>query len=388
MAGPLTGLKIIEMAGIGPGPFAGMLLADMGADVIRVDRPGGGSMGATDNPADVLQRGRRSIAVNLKSEQGVETVLKLLEGADIVTEGFRPGVMEKLGLGPAVCMARNPRLIYARMTGWGQHGPLASAAGHDINYIALTGALAAIGNKESGPVPPLNLLGDFGGGSLYLIMGILAALYERNNSGQGQVIDAAITDGVISLMAAVQGLAGMGLWDDSTRESNLLDGGAHYYDTYECADGEWVSIGSIEPQFYALLAEKLDLPELLGADGKADFAVQFDKAQWPIFKENIEARIRTKTRAQWCEIMEGTDVCFAPVLNMTEAAQHPHNQARASFVEVGGHTQAAPAPRFSRTPSQVGRPPVAPGTDTDSILAELGLDAASIAALKATGAIS
>jgi alpha-methylacyl-CoA racemase len=388
MAGPLAGLRIIEMAGIGPGPFAGMLLADMGADVIRVDRPGGGNMGATDNPADVLQRGRRSIAVNLKSEAGVETVLKLLESADVVTEGYRPGVMEKLGLGPDVCLARNPKLIFARMTGWGQEGPLSHAAGHDINYIAITGALASIGNKESGPVPPLNLIGDFGGGSLYLIMGILAALYERNKSGKGQVIDAAITDGVISLMAAMQGLEGVGVWDGDTRQSNMLDGGAHYYDTYECADGEWVSIGSIEPQFYALLAEKLELPELLDENGLADFAAQFDKAQWPIHKENIAARIRTKTRDQWCEIMEGTDVCFAPVLTMREAPEHPHNRARGSFVEVGGYTQTAPAPRFSRTASEVGRHPVLPGTDTDSILAELALDADTIAALKSEGAVS
>ena len=388
MAGPLAGLRIIEMAGIGPGPFAGMLLADMGADVVRVDRPGGGNLGATDNPADVMQRGRRSIAVNLKSEAGVETVLKLLETADVVTEGFRPGVMEKLGLGPDVCLARNPKLIFARMTGWGQEGPLSHAAGHDINYIAITGALAAIGNKESGPVPPLNLLGDFGGGSLYLVMGILSALYERNNSGKGQVIDAAITDGVISLMAAIQGLEGVGVWDGSARQSNMLDGGAHYYDTYECADGEWVSIGSIEPQFYALLAEKLELPGLLDENGQADFAAQFDKSQWPIHKENIAARIRTKTRAEWCEIMEGTDVCFAPVLTMQEATKHAHNQARGSFVEVAGHTQTAPAPRFSRTPSEVGRHPVSPGTDTDSILAELGLDADTIADLKSAGAVS
>jgi len=388
MAGPLQGLRVIEMAGIGPGPFAGMLLADLGADVIRVDRPGGGAMGATDNPADVLQRGRRSIAVNLKDPQGVATVLKLVEGADVLTEGYRPGVMEKLGLGPQECAACNPGLIYARMTGWGQEGPLSHAAGHDINYIAITGALAAIGRKESGPVPPLNLLGDFGGGSLYLVMGILSALYERSRSGKGQVIDAAITDGVISLMAAIQGFQGVGLWDDRARGGNMLDGGAHYYDTYECADGEWVSIGSIEPQFYTLLAEKLELPELLGEDGKADFAAQFDKRQWAILKENIAARIRTKTRAEWCDIMEGTDVCFAPVLSISEAPTHPHNRARGSFVDVQGHWQTAPAPRFSRTPGQVGRLPVRPGTDTDSILAELGMDAATIAALKQSGAVS
>jgi alpha-methylacyl-CoA racemase len=369
MAGPLAGLKVIEIAGIGPGPFACMLLADMGADVIRVDRVGGGNLGATDHPADVLQRGRRSIAVNLKSPEGVDTVLKLIENADVLTEGYRPGVMEKLGLGPQVCLERNPKLVYARMTGWGQEGPLSQAAGHDINYIAITGALASIGRGDAGgPVPPLNLLGDFGGGSMYLIMGILAALYERNQSGAGQVIDAAITDGVISLMAAIQGFEGVG-------------------DTYECADGKWVSIGSIEPQFYAELASKLDMPELLDENGQVDFMRQFDKSQWKILKENISARIATKTRDEWVEIMEGSDVCFAPVLTMAEAPQHHHNAARESFVEVGGFTQTAPAPRFSRTPGEVGRHPVKPGNDTEAILAELGLDTGSIAALKSSGAV-
>ena len=389
MAGPLAGLKVIEMAGIGPGPFACMLMADMGAEVIRVDRVGGAGMGATDSPADVLQRGRRSIAVNLKSEEGVETALNLLDTADVVTEGYRPGVMEKLGLGPDVCLARNPGLVYARMTGWGQHGPLSQAAGHDINYIAITGALASIGRGDnSGPVPPLNLLGDFGGGSLYLVMGILAALYERGQSGQGQVIDAAISDGVISLMAAIQGFEGTGMWDGEQRQSNMLDGGSHYYDTYECADGKWISIGAIEPRFYSLLAAKLDMPELLDENGEVDFMGQFDKAQWKILKENIAARFRTRTRAQWCEIMEATDVCFAPVLTMREAVRHPHNVARQSFVNIGGCDQTAPAPRFSRTPSAVGREPVVAGTDTDQILSELGLDADTIAGLRETGAVS
>ncbi len=388
MAGPLAGLKVIEIAGIGPGPFACMLLADLGADVIRVDRIGGGNLGATDHPADVLQRGRRSIAVNLKSPEGVETVLKLIEGADVLTEGYRPGVMEKLGLGPETCLERNPRLVYARMTGWGQEGPLSKSAGHDINYIAITGALASIGRGDSGgPVPPLNLLGDFGGGSMYLIMGILSALYECGHSGKGQVVDVAITDGVISLMAAIQGFEGVGLWNGDKRQTNMLDGGSHYYDTYECADGQWISIGSIEPQFYVLLAEKLDMPELLDENGQVDFMKQFDKAQWKIFKENISARFRTKTRDEWTEIMEGTDVCFAPVLTMAEAPGHHHNIARKSFVEVEGYTQTAPAPRFGRTPGAVGRHPVKPGTDTDSILAELGHEADSIAALKDSGAV-
>ncbi len=387
MSGPLSGLKIIEMAGIGPAPFACMLLADLGAEVIRVDRPGGGVMSATDSPADVLQRGRRSIAVDLTNAEGVEVVLKLIAGADVVVEGFRPGVMEKLGLGPDVCLARNARLVYARMTGWGQDGPLSHAAGHDINYIAITGALASIGRADSGPVPPLNLVGDFGGGSMYLVMGILSALLECNRSGQGQVVDVAITDGVISLMAAIQGFEGIGMWDGNRRQSNMLDGGSHYYDTYQCADGEWVSIGSIEPQFYALLAEKLELPELLGEDGKMDFMVQFDKAKWPALKEKIAARFKTKSREQWNEIMEGTDVCYAPVLTVAEAPQHPHNKARGSFVDVEGCRQTAPAPRFSRTPGNVGCKPVSPGHDTDTILAELGFDTDTIANLKIAGAI-
>jgi alpha-methylacyl-CoA racemase len=383
MAGPLSGLRVIEMAGIGPGPFACMLLSDLGADVIRVDRPGGGNLSGDGAPGDVLQRGRRSIAVNLKSADGVETVLKLLETADVVTEGFRPGVMEKLGLGPGVCLARNPRLIYGRMTGWGQEGPLSHAAGHDLNYIAITGALASIGRADSGPVPPLNLLGDFGGGSMYLIMGILAALFERGNSGKGQVIDAAITDGVISLMAAIQGLEGVGLWDGAQRQTNMLDGGAHYYDTYQCADGEWVSLGSIEPQFYALLMEKLGIEV-----GEASFEAQFDKARWPVMKNKIATAIKQKTRDQWCEILEGTDACFAPVLSIAEAPEHEHNKARKSFVEIEGFTQTAPAPRFSRTPGQVSRLPVGPGRDSDEILRELGLEEATIESLKESGAVS
>jgi alpha-methylacyl-CoA racemase len=360
-----------------------MLLSDLGADVIRVDRPAGGALSAQGAPGDILQRGRRSIAVDLKSPEGVETVLKLLESADVLTEGYRPGVMEKLGLGPEVCLARNPRLVYARMTGWGQEGPLSQAAGHDINYIALTGALASIGRKDSGPVPPLNLLGDFGGGSMYLIMGILAALFERSVSGKGQVIDAAITDGVISLMACIQGFEAIGLWQGGNRQSNMLDGGAHYYDTYQCADGEWVSIGAIEPQFYALLMEKLGLEA-----GEASFEQQFDPSRWPEMKEKVAGIIRTKTRAEWCDLMEGTDVCFAPVLSIAEAPTHPHNVARGSFVEKAGFTQTAPAPRFSRTPGEIGRLPVAPGADTDEILRELGLEGATIDALKKSGAVT
>jgi alpha-methylacyl-CoA racemase len=379
MSGPLSGIRVIEMAGIGPGPFACMLLSDMGAEVIRVDRGGSNANSMGANPADVLGRGRKSIAVDLKNPQGVEAVLTLIESADILIEGFRPGVMEKLGLGPEVCHQRNAKLIYGRMTGWGQEGPLSQAAGHDINYIAITGALDAIGRKDSGPVPPLNLVGDFGGGSMYLIMGVLAALINAGKTGKGQVVDAAITDGTISLMSFMQSTKAMGMWDNQ-RQNNILDGGAHYYDTYECADGKYISVGSIEPQFYALLIEKT------GVDIEAsDFMAQFDKAAWPENKAKIAAAFKTKTRDQWCEIMEGSDVCFGPVLNMDEAVEHPHNQARGNFVELGGVLQSAPAPRFSETPSQVQGLPVAAGAHTDEIIASLGLD---VEALKASGAIS
>ncbi len=384
MSGPLTGLKIVEFAGIGPGPFACMLLADLGADIVRVDRlSGGNALGAQGNPADVLNRGRRSIALDLKSPGGVEAALALVENSDVLVEGFRPGVMEKLGLGPDVCSQRNPRLIFARMTGWGQDGPLASAAGHDINYIAVTGALHAIGRKDSGPVPPLNLLGDFGGGSMYLIMGVLAALYERQTSGQGQVVDAAITDGVISLMAFAHGFNAMGMWNHE-RQSNMLDGAAPYYDTYQCSDGKWISIGSIEPQFYALLMEKLGVDK--GSD--ASFATQFDQSQWPELKSKISDIISRKTSAEWCELMEGTDVCFGPVLDMNEAAQYSHNVARESFVERDGVVQTAPAPRFSRTPGDIGATPCGVGANTREVLAEAGLSTERIEALLETGAVA
>lgn len=381
MSGPLAGFRVVEMAGIGPGPFACMLLSDMGAEVIRVERTSGG-MSAGGNAGDVLARGRRSIAVNLKSPEGVEAVLKLLESADALVEGYRPGVMEKLGLGPDVCLQRNPRLVFGRMTGWGQHGPLSRAAGHDINYIAITGALDAIGRKDSGPVPPLNLLGDFGGGSLYLVMGLLAALLEAQKSGVGQVVDAAISDGVISLMACMQGFKAMGMWGGS-RQGNMLDGGAHYYDTYQCADDEWISVGSIEPQFYALLGEHL------GIDiGAGDFSVQFDPARWPELKQQIAAVFKTKTSAHWCQLMEGTDVCFAPVLSMDAAPTHPHNMARQAFVEVDGVVQAAPAPRFSRTPGAIQGPPCAPGTDTTAVMQSVGLSHEQIEKLLASGIIA
>jgi alpha-methylacyl-CoA racemase len=377
MSGPLTGIRVIEMAGIGPGPFACMLLSDMGAEVIRVDRASGSNV--MSDLGDIMNRGRKSIAVDLKNPDGVSAVLALIETADILIEGFRPGVMEKLGLGPDVCLQKNPKLVFGRMTGWGQDGPLSHAAGHDLNYIALTGALDAIGRADSGPVPPLNLVGDFGGGSMYLIMGVLAAYISAQGSGKGQVVDTAITDGVISLMTCMQGFKEMGMWEVG-RQRNMLDGGAHYYDTYECADGKYVSIGSIEPQFYALLVEKL------GVDLDAgDFAAQFDKSKWPGHKQIIANRIKEKTCAQWCEIMEGSDVCFAPVLDMNEAPNHPHNKARASFVEKDGVVQTAPAPRFSGTPSAIQGAPVAPGSNTTSVLSSLGLD---VDALIASGAVN
>ncbi len=373
--GPLKGIKIIEMAGIGPGPFAGMMFSDMGADVIRIDRTTGGlSMGGM--PQDICSRGRRSISVNLKDAEGVEIVLKLIENADALFEGFRPGVMEKLGLEPDICMKRNPRLVYGRITGWGQDGPLSQYAGHDINYIAITGVLDAIGRKDSGPVPPLNLIGDYGGGAMYLVTGMLAALLETKNSNKGQVVDAAITDGVISLNSATQTYKLVGLWNNP-RGLNLLDGGAHYYDTYQCADGNWISLGAVEPQFFALLKEKLGV-EL----GEIDFDTRLDSSNWPELKEKVTERIRTKTRDQWCEILEGTDACFAPVITMEEAQDHPHNVARSSFIERDGVVQAAPAPRFSRTPGEVTRSPVAPGADTDQLLTEIGLTEIEIQALK------
>lgn len=378
--GPLTGIRVVEMAAIGPVPLAGMLLSDLGADIIRVDRTkGGSSLG--DSPADITGRGRRSIAVDLKQPAGVEAVLRLVDWADVLLEGFRPGVMEKNGLGPDVCLARNPRLIYGRMTGWGQEGPLAYAAGHDINYIAITGALAAIGRRQGGPVPPLNLLGDYGGGTMYLLLGVLAALVERNASGKGQVVDAAITDGVVSLLAYHLTQQALGLWSRE-RQNNMLDGGAHYYDTYECADGLWISVGSIEPQFYTLLLEKIGIP-MEGAGLDAHFA----PARWPALKARLAAVFRTRTCAQWCELMEGTDVCFAPVLSMDEAPDYPHNRARGSFVTRDGVVQPAPAPRFSRTPGEIQGPPVAVGQQTEEILSMLGYDAAGIAKMRADAVV-
>ena len=379
--GPLAGITVIEIAGIGPGPYCGMMLADMGADVIRIDRAGavqGGDPGRP--PADFLARGRRSVGVDLKNADGVEVVLSLVERADALIEGFRPGVTERLGIGPDDCLARNPRLVYGRMTGWGQDGPYASTAGHDINYIALAGALDPLGRVGQPPTPPLNLVGDFGGGGLMLAFGIVAGLLEARASGQGQVIDAAMVDGAASLMTMTHSFRAMGIWNDE-RGTNMLDTGAHFYDVYETADGRYVSIGSIEPQFYA------ELLRLTGLEGE-DLPWQQDRAQWPAMKERLAAIFRTKSRAEWCEIMEGTDVCFAPVLSISEAVEHPHNVARGTFVEVAGLSQPGPAPRFSRTAAAVPRAPAHAGQHTDEVLAGAGFDAERIAKLREAGAIA
>ncbi len=373
--GPLQGFRIIELAGIGPGPFCGMMLSDMGAEVIRIDRLAPGAPA----PRDVLARNRRSVAVNLKSPEGVETVLKLVESADALFEGFRPGVTERLGLGPEDCLARNEKLVYGRMTGWGQEGPMAQAAGHDINYIALTGALHAIGRPGERPVPPLNLVGDFGGGGMLLAYGIVCALLETQKSGRGQVVDAAMVDGAASLMAMFFTMAAANRFSDQ-RGTNMLDGGAHFYDTYETSDGKAICVGSIEPQFYALLVEKA------GLDAER-FAPQMDASQWPAFKAELIEVFKSKTQAEWCEIMEGSDVCFAPVLSIFEAPDHPHNKARNSFLELDGIVQPAPSPRFSRTVPEVSHMAGAPGADTDSVLADCGFSEDEVAALKDAGAV-
>jgi alpha-methylacyl-CoA racemase len=364
--GPLSGLKIVEFAGIGPGPFCGMLLSDLGADVVRIDRIGarGGA------PTDITARGRRSVALDLKDPAAVETALQLIDRADAVFEGFRPGVMERLGLGPDVTLKRNPKLVYGRMTGWGQYGPFSQAAGHDINYIALVGALHAIGTGDK-PVPPLNLVGDFGGGALYLAFGLLAGVIHARATGQGQVIDCAMTDGAASLMSMFYGMAASGVWSD-TRRSNLLDGAAPFYDTYECADGRFIALGSIEPQFYALLLEKAGLTD-------PAFQAQMNRGEWPALKAQLVDVIKTKTRDEWCAIMDATDVCFAPVMSLKEAPGHPHNAARKTFVEIEGVVQPAPAPRFSATPGAVQGPPPAIGAHTDDVLADWGVRAPATA---------
>ncbi|WP_370178296.1 CaiB/BaiF CoA transferase family protein [Alteriqipengyuania sp.] len=381
-AGPLAGLRIVEFAGIGPGPFCGMMLADHGAEVIRVDRASGGRGGSQPiSSKDVLARGRKSIALNLKSEEGLALARKLCASADGLIEGFRPGVMERLGLGPDVLLADNPKLVYGRMTGWGQTGPYAPYAGHDINYIALAGALAHFGRSGEKPTPPINMVGDFGGGGMMLAFGMVSALLNVARGGEGQVVDAAMTDGTAVLMAMIHGMANQGIWREELG-ANLLDTGAHFYDTYETADGKFVSIGSIEPQFYAELRARLGLAE------DAEFDAQMNPAGWPALKEKLAAIFRSKTRDEWDALLEHSDVCYAPVLTMSEAREHPHNVARAAFVEVDGDPQPAPAPRYSGT--QTAQPAAAPmpGDDSDSVLADLGLSAEEIASLRGAGAIS
>lgn len=371
--GPLAGVRVVELAGIGPVPFAAMLFSDMGAEVVRIDRKGG----RVRHKSEVTYRGRSAVALDLKKAEAVEAALKLIASADILLEGFRPGVMERLGLGPDICLARNPRLVYGRMTGWGQEGPLAQAAGHDINYIALSGALHAIGGAGGKPVPPLNLVGDFGGGALYLAFGVMCGLVEARRSGRGQVIDAAMVDGAISLMAMFYGMRASGLWQDA-RGANLLDSGAPFYDTYETKDGKWIAIGSLEPQFYRELLVKT------GLNG-SEFDARMERERWPELRRRIAEKIREKTRDQWDEIMLGSEVCYAPVLSLDEAPSHPHNVARKNFVAIDGIVQPAPAPRFSATPPEVKRPAKPP--DNAAILAEWNFSPAEIAALEASGAI-
>lgn len=379
--GPLKGFKVIELAGIGPAPMCAMLLSDLGAEVLRIDRTADAGLGiAMKTKYSLLNRGRRSIALDLKRPEATETVLRLVGQADALIEGFRPGVMERLGLGPDVCLARNPRLVYGRMTGWGQDGPLASAAGHDINYIALSGALHSIGRRGEAPVPPLNLIGDFGGGALYLAFGVVTGLLEAQKSGRGQVVDTAMVDGAASLMTAIYGMHGSGIWSDE-RGTNILDTGAHYYDVYETKDGKHISIGSIETKFY---------DELLRLSGlkREELAPQNDRKSWPQMKDRVAALFKTKTRDEWCAIMEGSDICFAPVLSMTEAPNHPHNKHRGTFVEQDGVVQPAPAPRFSRTPGAIQRPPAQPGEHTEEALRDWGFSAPELEKLRACGAIA
>ncbi|MGZ8292246.1 MAG: CaiB/BaiF CoA transferase family protein [Telluria sp.] len=377
MAGPLAGIKIVEMVGLGPCPFAAMMLADMGAEVIRIDRkarPGAANpFPILGTKYDVLARGRRSLALDLKNPEAREVLLQLVGQADVLLEGFRPGVMERLGLGPEACHARNPRLVYGRVTGWGQDGPLAQAAGHDLNYIALTGMLHAMGREGSPPPPPLNLVGDFGGGAMMLAFGVVCAVLESRVSGKGQVVDAAMTDGASLLGAMMYGFRAFGEWTGK-REANLLDGGAPFYDSYACADGKFITIGAIEPQFYALLLQ------LAGIADPA-FDSQMDRSQWPGLKAKFAAVFKTRTRDEWCAALEGTDVCFAPVLDMAEAPAHPHNRARGTFVEVDGVTQPAPAPRFSRTMPETGIAPAAAGTHSAAILRDWGWTPEQVEAL-------
>ncbi|HAJ75925.1 MAG TPA: carnitine dehydratase [Gammaproteobacteria bacterium] len=374
--GPLTGIRAIEMAGIGPGPFCAMMLSDMGAEVIRIDRL---NQKGSGHRANILNRGRKSVAMDLKNPQAVDACLRLIDRADVLLEGFRPGVMERLGLGPEVCLKRNPGLVFGRMTGWGQDGPLSQAAGHDINYISVAGALGAMGYADRPPAPPLNLIGDFGGGAMYLLAGVLAALVERIGSGKGQVVDAAMTDGTASLLSPFYGLMSMGMWT-TDRYSNRLDGGAYYYGSYECSDGRHISIGSLEPQFYALLLDKCEISD-------ESFKDQLDQDAWPAKREKLEALFKTKTQRQWCDIMEGTDVCFAPVLSLAEAPDHAHNTARGTFVDIEGVTQPAPAPRFSRTQGEIQSTAALTGEHTEEVFRSWGFSDAEITELSQSDAI-
>lgn len=380
MAGPLSGYRIVEIAGIGPGPFAAMMLADMGAEVIRVDRAQSVRGPAPEAPFfDLLQRGRKNIAIDLKNPQGVETLLQLIEKADAVIEGFRPGVMERLGIGPDVCLARNPKLVFGRMTGWGQEGMYGQAAGHDINYISLAGALAHFARPGQTPLPPLNMVGDFGGGGMFLAYGVVCALLEAQKSGKGQVVDTAMVDGAAVLMTMFWAFKSIGMHDENNPGTNLLDTGAHFYDAYRCKDDKFISIGSIEPQFYA------ELLRLTGLDADPEFASHMDRTKWSSLKPKVTAVFATKTQAEWCAIMEATDVCFAPVLTMSEAAQHPHNKERNTFIESHGVMQPAPAPRFSRTKTSLNQPPAHPGQHTSEVLTAWGIG--GVESLIASGAV-
>ncbi len=372
--GPLEGITIIEIVGLGPAPFAAMLLADLGADVIRIDRPGGGTFGDHDKPElDLLNRGKRSVCVNLKTEEGVETVLRLLETADGLLEGFRPGVMEKLGLGPDTCLARNAKLVFGRMTGWGQSGPLAQTAGHDINYVSLAGAVHAMGRAGEKPAIPLNLVGDFGGGGLMLAFGVVSAILEAQRSGQGQVVDAAMIDGAATLMTSVFAAYQANFWSDQ-RGTNMLDSGAHFYEIYETADHKYVSIGAIEPQFYAELLQRL------GASAQEDFSNQFDIANWPAMKERMSTLIKQKTRDEWDELLEGSDACYAPVLSLDEVRHHSHHRQRATFIDDGEVWQPAPAPRFSRSHAEIKNSPAKLGQHTQEVLLEYDFSSEEIQA--------
>lgn len=373
--GPLKGLRVVEMAGLGPCPLAGQFLADLGAEVTLITRKS-----APRDKTDINNRGKRSVALNLKSEEGIAIAQKLISRADILIEGFRPGVMERMGLGPDACHQINPGLIFGRMTGWGQHGPMSQMAGHDINYLGLTGVLNAIGLKDQPPIPPMNIAADYAGGTMFLLLGVLSALFERQHSGKGQVVDAAMVDGAPALMALVHMMIAQGRWGES-RESNWLDGGAPFYRSYVCKDGKYVAVGPLEPQFFAQMVAFADLPE-------GHLQSQYDETHWPDRRAAYAEVFRQKTRAEWDALFEGSDACVTPVLSWSEAPDHPHMKARETLVELGGVTQAAPAPRFDRTPPAPLRPPAAPGADTETVLIELGYAPEDIAQLRALGTLT